>query len=123
MGEPLRPDHPKQSLLFYTLRLIDDSLREKLEESIEEFAESRAWVIEAPQVVTVDEDWEKVPRGDTPFQGTGILLPLYSTHPPNKLPSDIDHRQFDEVTELVNLLCAFSKANDIEFEGELDQEF
>jgi hypothetical protein len=123
MSELLRPDHPIQKLLFFTLQVIDDALRLKLEDSIEELAESRAWVLEAPQVVTVDEDWQKVSRADTPFQGTGVILPIYSGHPPNVVPPDVDRRQLDEVTDLVKQLCAFSQANDIAFEGELDQEF
>jgi hypothetical protein len=100
-------DHPR---LQFTAHVEQPPLREsdidELQTRVRELAASRTWTLDAPEVVV---EPPAIPQG-APL--VGCVLEVYSALPPwkDRLPRDVDLRQYHEVAALVEVLSAFSRA-------------
>jgi hypothetical protein len=116
-------DHPKQRLLFFVARDVDDGIRGAVLDFVNQLALRRHWSNGIPRFVNNIEEPEDASGEDMPFENLGGYIEIYSALPPWTLPHEVDIQQLDEVTDLVNALRDFSRQHLLEFELELDDTF
>ena len=122
MTAVLKPDHPKQTLLFFVAQDLDLNGRAKLRDLVLRLA-SHHWINGPPRFLNSREQPADTSRGDMPVETVGGFVEIYSALPPWTLPREIDRQHLDEVSTLVNALRNFSRENGLSFEFELDGKF
>ena len=108
--------HPVQKLLFFVAQDISESMASQTRQFVSGLEMLRKWVIKPPYVVDVND-------GTRDNTSVGGVLEIYSASPSVKLPKDIDALHFEEVNAVVEAVKKFSRANNLEFEFELDGKF
>jgi hypothetical protein len=103
----LDPDHPKHVLLFFLEQDINDAIRQKMKEFVEQLAGIKEWVNGPPCFVDELEEVED----ETPLETVGCYVELYSGWSPWKVPREIDLAQLQDVEVLVAALSQFSREN------------
>jgi hypothetical protein len=109
MTAALDPDHPKHMLLFFLEQDIDDAIRQKMKEFVEQLAGIKEWVNGPPCFVNELQEAED----ETPLETVGGYIELYSGWSPWKVPREIDLQQLQDVEVLVAALCQFSRENNL----------
>lgn len=119
------PDtHPKLQFLFFIEGDIDDELRADVETLVQKIADSRDWVIGAPEFVDqVDGPDENDRPGDLPGETLGGVMALYTSLPPYDLPREVDIAHLEEVEALVEEIRKFSAEKKVVFVFELEQDY
>jgi hypothetical protein len=116
-------DHPKQRLLFFVAQDVDGGIRQNVRDFVNQLALRRDWLNGAPRFVNSRAQPEDASGGDMPVETVGGYIDIYSALPPWTLPREVDIQHLDEVTDLVNALCDFSRQHRLVFELELDGTF
>lgn len=117
---PVQSDHPRRNFVWRVEGPTDiDAEAERLERLIDRLAATRTWTIAPPEFID-DED-----PGDEnfpPLRIIGGVLEIYSGLPPwgERLPTDVDRAQLEEVRSVVDALREFSAARDLTIALELD---
>ena len=119
MADPVKSDHPIQRFVFCLSEMPSVEIRSRLSDLIDILAASRKWLI-APPVVA--EMFDKEDPEETAMETVGGVLQLYSSNPPNHLPTEIDRQQLGEVEIIVASLCDFSSRSKVDFEFYLDHQ-
>ena len=106
------PQHPKQEFSCAVLAPSDGLLEARLREIVAALSAARSWTIGPPEFARF---------GDDEDAACGVILDLYSAHPPwgARLPRDIDRMQFEEVSVLVRALSDLSHDTGDEIECHL----
>jgi hypothetical protein len=100
----LEANHPKQTLLFYFSEDFSEDDVDQLRASVERLGQARRWPGDAPWLVDeTDYDVEDAAQ-DQPVRTVGVAYQIYSAMPPwgSKLPPDVDRRQYEEVTTILD---------------------
>jgi hypothetical protein len=116
-------DHPKQRLLFFVAQDVDGGIRRDVRDFVNQLALRRDWLNGAPRFVNSRQEPEDASGEDMPVETVGGYIDIYSALPPWTLPREVDIQHLDEVTDLVNALCDFSRQHRLVFELELDGTF
>lgn len=108
----LDPRHPKQEFSCAVLAPGDGLLEARLRDLVAALSAARSWTIGPPEFARFGDDEEST---------FGVILDLYSAHPPwgARLPRDIDRTQFEEVSALVGALSDLSRKTGDEIECHL----
>lgn len=108
-------EHAKQKLIFYVAQDLNPSIRYSVQQLVSEVAASRIWSIAPPAFIdAIDEDGAEL---------VGGILEIYSAQQPNKLSTDIDSKNLDEVEALICALKRLSEKEDLSLEFQLDNTF
>lgn len=119
----MRPDHPRQRLLFFFTEEPTDAVVQAFHALMDQLASDGPWSVGSPQYVDEIDDSD-LSAGDSPVHTIGGVLELYSAHPPwgEYLPKQMDACQLDECKRIVNSLIAFSQSHGCEFTLSLENQ-
>jgi hypothetical protein len=123
MISTVSPDHPLQKLIFFIAQDVDDELRLKVKEFVDQLAGMRHWLNGPPQYLDETDDTPSSDPDDLPIESLGGYIEIFSAWPPWKVPYDVDLQHLREAEDLVEALCRFSRQNDLAIEMQLDQKF
>lgn len=114
----MRPDHPKQALVFFIEGEVDDRLASELRALIERVSESRPWTLGPPEFL----DETDADEGES-VRSVGGTFEVYSAWPPwnEDLPLEVDRAQFQETELLVRSLAGLSAAHRVDIVFKLDR--
>lgn len=105
----------KQKLIFHVAQDLDQTIRSKVQQLVNEVAASRIWSITPPSFIDeIDESGAEV---------VGGILEIYSALPPNILPIEMDSKNLDDVEALVGAVKKLSENENFSFEFQLDTTF
>jgi hypothetical protein len=116
-------DHPRQKLVFFIAQDVDDELRLKVKEFVEQLAGTRHWLNGPPRFVDEIDETPSSDPDDLPIESLGGFIEIFSAWPPWNLPRDVDLQHLREVEDFVAALRRFSRQNWLEIELQLDQTF
>jgi hypothetical protein len=91
---------------------ITSDTRTRVYDLVRDIAASRKWVIGPPKSVDIVE-YAKNEESDVSAaaaEAIGGVLEIYSADPPTVLPHEIDLQHLEEVSALIDAVCAFSRA-------------
>ncbi len=112
-SEPL--EHEKQKLIFYVAQDLDQYVRSKVQQFVNEVPASRRWSIAPPTFIyAIDEGGAEVAGG---------ILEIYSTLQPNTLSIDKGSKNLDELEELIRVVKELYEKENLSFEFQLGTTF
>jgi len=117
------PGHPKQTLLFFVVSDLDQTIRTEMRNFVYGLADARSWALGPPTFVRHREKPRDTSKGDVPVETVGGYLKIYTALPPWNLAREVDILHLLEVETLVTRLCDFSHRAGLEIEFELDGKF
>ena len=116
-------DHPRQKLGFFIAQDVNDELRLKVREFIQQLAGTRHWLNGPPRFVDKTDETSSSDPDDLPIESLGGYIEIFSAWPPWNLPRDIDIQHLREVEDLVAALRHLSRQNGLAIELQLDEKF
>jgi len=123
MISSVSPDPPRQKLVFFIAQDVDDELRLKVREFVQQLAGTRHWLNGPPRFVDEVDDTPSSDPDDLPIESLGGYIEIFSAWPPWKVPRDVDIQHLREAEHLVAALCHFSRQNGLTIEMQLDEKF